>query len=96
VKYGKPQQLRTLQKYNRVGAIMSLEAMWRVQGIYILFTGAESMRAGTSAIKSEKKKRWRKDEQHGQGNSRLSKFGGSVPPVAKPLQAAAPRRLFFS
>jgi hypothetical protein len=62
-KYGKPQQLRTLQKYNRFGAIMSLEATWKVQGIYIFFTGAESMLAGTLAIKSEKEEALEEEER---------------------------------
>jgi hypothetical protein len=52
--YGKPEALRTLQKYNRYGAVMSVEATWHVQGIYIFYTGAESLLAGTLAIKSEK------------------------------------------
>jgi hypothetical protein len=52
-KYGNPEHLRTLVRQNRYVSIASIEATWRMQGFNVSYTGAESIRAGTLAIKSD-------------------------------------------
>jgi hypothetical protein len=62
-KYGNPEASRIVKKQNSFGAaISSIEATWHVEGVWLFFTGAESMGSGNLWIRSDKMVRKIEDE----------------------------------